>query len=222
PRGVFSGELGEWDDNIRVIIDKLLVKIGEPKERLNVMDPMWFGPVMDGLNLVGRHGEPFSVELAFFRLGIEAMAVQPTEDLFHMLAVDHYTDVKHVSKDTVDKLLEGSWWLSETKRHDSPLIGPIAGVKSGLPFITIGDVDEVVGMVEVNFGVNLCMAWGTKKVGDQWQQVVVLLSDLVKALEINTELEGAILLFYKKDRGTVSRGRLFDEPVAKVLINESQ
>jgi hypothetical protein len=57
PRGILSGEAGEGYNDVRVIKDKTSVEIGKPEEGLNVLYFPGLGPVDDGLDLFGRHGQ---------------------------------------------------------------------------------------------------------------------------------------------------------------------
>ena len=36
----------------------------------------------------------------------------------------------------------------------TPLEGPVSGLESGFPFVAIGDTDKVVGMSQVNLGID--------------------------------------------------------------------
>ena len=58
----------------------------------------------------------------------------------------------------------------------------------------------VVASTEVELGVDLCAAQFVKEVCDEWDQVPILLSDLVEVSEVNTESQGAILLLCKENR----------------------
>jgi len=64
------------------------------------------------------------------------------------------------------------------------------------------NVNIVVTSMEVELGVDLCTAKLVKEVGDEWDWVPILLSDLVEVLEVNTESQGAILLLSKEDMCT--------------------
>ena len=57
--GVFSGESGKRNNNIRKVENEPTIKIGKAKERLHVPDLPRFGPVLDDFDLVGRHKKAF-------------------------------------------------------------------------------------------------------------------------------------------------------------------
>lgn len=58
-------------------------------------------------------------------------------------------------------------------------------MERGLPFISSHNVDEVVGMPDVNLSVNLAMARRVEEVGDKWKGIAVFLRELVKASIVN-------------------------------------
>ena len=64
------------------------------------------------------------------------------------------------------------------------------------------DANIVVASTEVELGVDLCTAKLVKEVGDEWDWVPILLSNLVEISEVNTKLLGAILLLGKQNRFT--------------------
>jgi len=55
----------------------------------------------------------------------------------------------------------------------------------------------VVASTEVKIDVDLCTSKLVEEVCDQWDQVLILPNDLVEVLEVNTELQGAVLLLSK-------------------------
>ena len=70
-----------------------------------------------------------------------------------------------------------------------PLKGTIAGSECGFPFVAFSNLDKVIGMLEIYGGVNLGFACSGQWVGDEQKQILVLLGDLVKTSEVNTEME---------------------------------
>ena len=110
--------------------------------------------------------------------------------------------VKEVMKNVINKMLECSGSICEAKGHNLPFKGSISGVDSSFPFITFSNSDQMVGMSEINFSVNLGLTWCIEKVSSQWKRVSILVGDFVKSSIVNTKSEGAILLFTEKDRGS--------------------
>ncbi|KIK11739.1 hypothetical protein PISMIDRAFT_122157, partial [Pisolithus microcarpus 441] len=95
----FLGKVGQRHNYFGVVMDEPPIEVSEPKERLNVPDFSWFGPIADGLNLIGGHsqtrqGEDIAevfdqvpMELALFGLGIQAVAAQAAKYLFYVFMV---------------------------------------------------------------------------------------------------------------------------------------
>ena len=79
-----------------------------------------------------------------------------------VVEVNHNADVKHVSKDAVDKALEGRRGISQALRHNQPFIRPIACVEGGLPLVSFSDASEVIGGAEINLGVDFGTTRGVK------------------------------------------------------------
>ena len=97
--------------------------------------------------------------------------------------------------------LEHSRSIGKSHQHDQELKGAVSHLEDCLPLVASCDVNIVVASAEVELGVDLCTAKLIKEGGDKWDQVPILLSDLVEVSEVNAELQGAILLL-RKDRCT--------------------
>ena len=61
------------------------------------------------------------------------------------------------------------------------------GAERCFPFITIGDVDQVICMSEIDLGVNPGLPGSIWEVGSEQNWVLVLLRDVIKAVEIHTK-----------------------------------
>src|SRR5882672_1980025 len=59
PRGTLAGKTREWNGDFRMSVNEMMVKVGEAKERLNVLDFSGFWPILDYLDFVLGHGEAF-------------------------------------------------------------------------------------------------------------------------------------------------------------------
>ena len=145
---------------------------------------------------------------------------------FHVFGVDedvvevhNDTDVQHVSKDGVNKLLECCGSVSETEGHYQPFIRPIAGAESCFPLVSRCNPDKMVRMPEIYLGVDFGLAGRVQKVGDQGEWVVILFCNFIEASEVNTEPERTVL-FYKKDLSSMGGCSGADKTSAKVFIYE--
>jgi len=59
PRGTLAGKTHRWNCDFIISVNKATVEIGKVKERLNILDFSWYGPILDDLNFVWGHGEAF-------------------------------------------------------------------------------------------------------------------------------------------------------------------
>ncbi|KIO00963.1 hypothetical protein M404DRAFT_151479 [Pisolithus tinctorius Marx 270] len=175
PRSTLSREASEWNDDVGVVINELSIEICETKERLDVSHLLRLRPVADCLNLLSGHGETggrkditeeldgVGVKLALLWLGIKTMLSKVAEYLYYMFAVR----LHHVRKDAINKPLEGCRRISQTEWHypleylfpTPPLIRTITSVECRFPFISICDVDQMIGMAEVDLGIDFSAAW---------------------------------------------------------------
>ena len=109
------------------------------------------------LTLVGPSIEPVSTESGKDFPDVGRVLLRIVGVYQDIIQVYYYRDVNHVSED-VHEPLETHWGIGEPLGHHQPLERPVPGPKSGLPFVAIGDVDKVVGMSQVNLGIDLGLA----------------------------------------------------------------
>ena len=105
------------------------------------------------------------MEKTLIGVGIEMMLLESLEDFSDMalvfffgvrvdeyvIKVYQYTNIKQVAKNVIHEVLECSGCVGESKRHYTPFEGAIASLESRLPFVALPDLDQMVGMLEVDF-----------------------------------------------------------------------
>src|SRR5438034_9137310 len=106
-----------------------------------------------------------------------------------VVEVDDDGNIKEIGEDVVHEVLECCWRVCQSKRHYPPLERPISGSECSFPLVACGDADQVVGMVEIYFGIDACLSGCIKKVGGERKWVSVLLGDCVETPEGNAESE---------------------------------
>jgi len=57
PGGTLVGKMHKWNCDFRISVNEVMVEIGEAKERLNILDFLWYWPILDDLDFVWGHGE---------------------------------------------------------------------------------------------------------------------------------------------------------------------
>src|SRR5882724_5331305 len=98
--------------------------------------------------------------------------------------------------------LECSRSIGKSCQQDQELKGAIVCSEGCLPLMAGCGTNIVVASMEVELGVDLCTSQLVEKIGDQWDQVPILPCDLVEVSEVDTELQGTILLLSKENRCT--------------------
>ena len=83
-------------------------------------------------------------------------------------------------------MLESIRCVGKSKRHYTPLIRSVVGLEGGFWFITFSDVDKVVSLPEINFGIHTGFPGSIQQVSDKKKWVVVFLRDSVETTEVNT------------------------------------
>ena len=85
----------------------------------------------------------------------------------------------------------------------TPFKGAIAGMEGSFSFITFMDLNKVVGVLQIVFGIHGGLLWAIKEVRDTQKQISVFLCDFAKASKVGTETERAIFLLSKGDQSTM-------------------
>src|SRR5882724_395198 len=98
--------------------------------------------------------------------------------------------------------LEHSRSIARSHKHDQELKGAITHSEGCLPLMAYCNVNIVVASMEVKLGIDLCTSQLVEEIGDKWNQVPILLHDLVEVSEVDTESQGTILLLSKENRCT--------------------
>ena len=106
------------------------------------------------LTLVGPSIEPMSTESGKDFPDVGCVLLRIVGVYQDIVQVYYYGDINHVGEDVVHEPLEPCCGNGEPLGHHQPLERPVLGPESGLPFVAISDVDEVVGMLQVNLGID--------------------------------------------------------------------
>src|SRR5882724_1235398 len=185
PRGTLVGKMCKQNSDFKVSENETTIKVGESQERLDVFDFLGFQPILDDLDLVRGHGEAFrrqhvsevftgsDVELAFVCMGKQSISMEPTNYFLNVsfvfgnvVGIDEnviqiYDDnhVDHIHEDVIHKSLKSCWSISKHFRKYQPFKGTIMGPEGSLPFVSRCDLNEMVCMPEVDFGVDSCLSW---------------------------------------------------------------
>jgi hypothetical protein len=92
--------------------------------------------------------------------------------------------------------------------------------EGSLPFFTFCDVNKVIGMTKVDFGVGVGFPWGIKEVGDEGKGISVFLGDLVEPTVVHTQSETSVFFPHEEDRSSMQRIGGSDATAPNVVFNE--
>ena len=84
--------------------------------------------------------------------------------------------------------------VGKSERHYQPFKRAVASAERRLPFVSGCDADQIIRMSEVDLGVDPSLPRCIQKIGDKWEWIPVLPSDLVESSVIDTETERTVLL----------------------------
>ena len=116
-------------------------------------------------------------------------------------------------------MLESCGSIGKSKGHNEPFKRTIAVLESGFPFITIHNTDKVIGVSEINGGIDMGFSHSGKEVGNEWKGILVFFGYFIETSEIYVEAEGFILFKGKDYQSTMGGGSLADESSSEMVIN---
>ncbi len=96
-----------------------------------------------------------------------------------VIKVYDYGNVKHVSENVIHEVLECCGSIGESKRHDTPFKGAVAGPEGCFPFITFSYTYEMISMSKIKFGVDASRVRGVEEIRNEWKGVTIFLGYLI-------------------------------------------
>jgi hypothetical protein len=93
-------------------------------------------------------------------------------------------------------------------------------VKGSFVFVTGGNSEQVIGVPEIQFGVNTCLSRCIEEIHDQRKRITILLRDAVQSTVVDTKPETSILLLSEEDRSTMGGTRWINEIHLQVPVKE--
>ena len=91
-------------------------------------------------------------------------------------------------------MLESCRSIGKSEGHNEPFKRTIAGAESGFTFINIRNMDGLIGVSEINGGVDMGFTHSGKEVRNEWKGILILFGYFIEASEISAEAEGFIFL----------------------------
>ncbi len=96
-----------------------------------------------------------------------------------VIKIYNYGNVKHVSENIVHEVLECCGSIGESKRHETPFEGAVAGPEGCFPFVTFSYVYKMISMSKIKFGINASRAHGVKEIRNEQKGVTIFPGYLV-------------------------------------------
>ena len=100
-----------------------------------------------------------------------------------------------------------------------PFKRSVSSSERGLPLISRSNPDKVVGMSEVNLGIDSGLPRTVQEVRDEGKGVAVLPSDLIQTSVVDTETKRTVFLLDEEYWSSARRIGRSDEAGAKILVD---
>ena len=110
-----------------------------------------------------------------------------------VIQVDDHANIQEITEDVVHETLESCRSIGKSKGHNKSFKRTIAGLESSFPFITVRNTDEVLGMSDINGGIDTGFTCSGKEVGNEQKGISVFFGYFIETSEIYAEAEGFIL-----------------------------
>ena len=117
-------------------------------------------------------------------------------------------------------MLESCGSIGKSEGHNEPFKRTIVGSESSFPFITVCNTDKVIGMSEINGGIDMGFTCSGKEVGNEQKGISAFFGYFIETLEIYSEAEGFIFLEGKDYQSTMGGGSLADKSGSEMVIEE--
>ena len=117
-------------------------------------------------------------------------------------------------------MLESCRSIGKSEWHNKPFKITVVGAESSFPFITIRNMDEVIGMSEINGGIDTGFTCSGKEVGNERKGISVPFGYFIETSEIYAEAENFIFLEGKDYQSTMGGGSLADKSSSEMVIEE--
>ena len=137
-----------------------------------------------------------------------------------IVQISGHETIEEIVKGVVHKVLESGRSISEAEVHNEELIGAVATTEGCLPFISLGNADQIVSGFEIDLREDFRPRKSIEEFVDPGKRVAVPLGDFVESAIIHTETERSVLLLSENDRRTGWRLRGSNKTFGEVFIDE--
>jgi hypothetical protein len=139
---------------------------------------------------------PFTKMLEYVT-DVVTMLIRWTGKNEYIIKIYYDEQVNHVMERVIHKVLELRQGVGCTHQHYEPLIGTISHLECCEPLMAFSNLNVVVAIVKVNFGINHGTVKVIEEFIDEGEGIVALLHDLIERTIVNAQAEPAIFIFCK-------------------------
>lgn len=136
-----------------------------------------------------------------------------------VIKVNKHIMIQHVPQHIVKQVLEPVGALVKTKGHHQLYKMSSRGVEGSLPLITNPDLNQMVGIMEVELGKDGQLLQQLKCGGDERKGVAVLYGNIIEAPGVNAGPQSLILLLHQKEPHPCRRGGRVDDACNQRVID---
>ena len=96
-------------------------------------------------------------------------------------------NIQEITEDVIHETLESCRSIGKSEGHNEPFKRTIVGSESDFPFITVCNMDEVIGMSEINGGIDMGFTRSGKEVRNERKGISVFFGYFIETSEIYAE-----------------------------------
>ena len=96
-----------------------------------------------------------------------------------VIKVDDHAHIQEITEDVIHEMLESCGSICKSKGNE-PFKRTVVGSESSFPFITVHNMNKVIGMSEINGGVDTGFTRSGKEVGNERKGISILLVVLLR------------------------------------------
>jgi hypothetical protein len=156
--------------------------------------------VFDSVRMEGTP-QDFGVKVPFakvleYMMDMVAMLIRRIGKYECIVEIYYDKQVNHVVERVIHKVLELCWCIGHAHWHYKPFIGAVSCPEHCEPLMALSNLNVVVAIMKVNFGINCGVAKAVKEFVDEGEGIAAL-RDSIECAIVDAQVESAIFLFHK-------------------------
>jgi hypothetical protein len=135
------------------------------------------------------------VEVLEYVTNVAAVLLEQVGENEDVIKIYNDKKINHVLEWVIHEVLELCGGIGHAHGHNKPLVGAVPCAESCKPLMAFGDLDVVIAIVKVDFGINHGATKAVEELIDEGERVAALLCDSIECMIVDTQVEPAIILF---------------------------